>query len=289
MDLGISRLPKFNKDSTDRNRTSPFAFTGAKFEFRAVGSSQNISTPIAIVNTIIAESLDYVAGKIEEAKGKDLNSKVMQVVSEIFRDTKDIRFEGNNYAPEWVKEAERRGLPNIASTSEALKALTKAKNIALFSKYKVLSKEEMVARYHIWVHMYDLTIEIEANTLNEMVNASIVPFGMEYEKLLADNLAAITRLGKDAGLDIEKAALEDQKKHLSDVVSKIYYVRHNSAELVKLMEKAKSMSAEERAEVYFDKAKPLMEHIRKHVDDLERVVSDEHWDLPKYREMLFIK
>jgi glutamine synthetase len=290
IDLGVSRLPRFNKDSTDRNRTSPFAFTGAKFEFRAVGSSQNISTPIAVINTIISESLDYVAEKIKKASnGKDLNTAAMQVIAEIVKETKDVRFEGNNYAPEWVKEAKKRGLPNVASTCEALEALTTKENIALFEKYKVFSKAELVARYHIWIHTYNTILEIEANTLNEMVNASIVPAGCEYEKLLASNLKKLAELKKEAGLKIDSKILEDQKEHLTDVVSKIYYVRRNTAEMVMLLEKAGKMHHEEKGALYFKELKPLMEHIRKHVDALECVVSDEHWDLPKYREMLFIK
>jgi len=290
VDLGMARLPLFSKDTTDRNRTSPFAFTGSKFEFRAVGSSQNISTPVMIINTIIAESLDYVAELIrKESKGKDFNTAVLGVIAKIVKETKPIRFEGNNYAPEWVKEAKRRGLGNIAATNEALKALTKEKNIALFSKYKILSKEEAVARYHIWVHTYNTVLEIEANTLNEMVNASVVPAGFEYEKLLADNLEDLARLKKDLGLKVEKEALEDLKEHLGDVISKIYYVRHNTKNMIKLLNKASGIGHEERAELYFNELKPLMEHIRKHVDALECVVSDEHWDLPKYREMLFLK
>ncbi|MDD5044311.1 MAG: glutamine synthetase type III, partial [Candidatus Omnitrophica bacterium] len=290
IDLGLARLPKFNKDTTDRNRTSPFAFTGAKFEFRAVGSSQNISTPIAVINTIIADSLDYVAEQIKkEAKGKDFESSALRVIAGIIKETKDIRFEGNNYAPEWIKEAKKRGLPNIASTVEALEALTKKENIALFEKYKVFSKPELIARYHIWVHMYNLTLEIEANTLNEMVNASIIPAGCEYEKLLAENLGMLVALEKDAELKVEKGALSDQKEHLSDVVAKIYYVRRNTKEMMNSLDKAKDMGQDARAKFYFEGLKPLMEHIRRHVDALECVVSDEHWDLPKYREMLFIK
>jgi len=291
IDLGIGRLPRFNRDMTDRNRTSPFAFTGSKFEFRAVGSSQNISTPITIVNTIIAESLDYVTNAIKTVKGtgKDFNSEVLKVISAIAKETKDIRFEGNNYAEDWVKEAEKRGLPNVASTYAALEALTKEKNIALFEKYKVFSKEELAARYHIWIHMYNLTLEIEANTLKEMVNASVVPAGYKYEKLLARTLHELVELEKGAGLKIDPAALEDKKAHLSDVVSKIYYVRRNTNEMDKLLLEAKEHSDEKRAELYFKELKPLMEHIRKHVDQLECVVSDDAWDFPKYREMLFIK
>lgn len=290
MDLGIARLPRFNKDTTDRNRTSPFAFTGTKFEFRAVGSSQNISTPIAVLNTIIADSMDYVVDEIKrQSAGKDFNTAVLRVISRLVKETKDIRFEGNNYASEWVKEAAKRKLPNVASTYEALKALIDKKNIALFEKYRVFSKEEIAARYHIWVHTYNTTIEIEAQTLNEMVNASVVPAGYEYQKLLAGNLSRLVGLVKNGGVKIDKAALADQKKHLADVAGKIYYVRRNTHEMVNLLERAKKLNHEERAKVYFKELKPLMEHIRKHSDALECVVSDEHWDLPKYREMLFIK
>ncbi|MFA6384016.1 MAG: glutamine synthetase III [Candidatus Omnitrophota bacterium] len=291
IDLGISRLPTFNKDMTDRNRTSPFAFTGAKFEFRAVGSSQNISTPIAIINTIIADSLEYVTDQIKTFKdtGKDLNSVVLNVISSIVRETKAIRFEGNNYSEEWIKEAKKRGLPNIAATYESLEALTKENKISLFEKYKVFSREELVARYHIWIHMYNLTLEIEANTLKEMVNASVVPAGYEYEKLLAETLRELVELEKNADLKIDPAALKDKKGHLTDVDSKIYFVRRNLEEMDKVLQKAKESGDVKRAEIYFKELKPLMEHIRKHADELERVVPDNGWDLPKYREMLFIK
>ena len=290
IDLGIARLPRFNKDTTDRNRTSPFAFTGMKFEFRAVGSSQNISTPIAMLNTIIADSLDYVAEQIKkEARGKDFNAAVLGVISGLIKQTKDVRFEGNNYSPEWLKEAKKRGLPNVAATYEALKALIDKKNIALFEKYKVFRKEEIVARYHIWVHTYNTILEIEAQTLNEMVNASVVPAGYEYQKLLADNLNRLVTLSKKEGVKLDKAVLLDQKKHLADVAEKIYYVRRNLREMIGLLERAQKLRHTEKAKLYFDELKPLMEHIRKHADALECVVSDEHWDLPKYREMLFIK
>jgi len=291
MDLGIGRLPKFNKDSTDRNRTSPFAFTGVKFEFRAVGSSQNISTPIAVINTIIAESFDYVAGEIRKASstGKDFNASVLQVISRIVKETRHIRFEGNNYAEEWIKEARKRGLANVASTYESLEALAKKENIALFERYRVFSKEELIARYHIWVHMYNLTLEIEANTLNEMVNASVVPAGYKYEKLLASTLDKIARLQKTASLRTDAAALKDKKEHLNEVILKIYYVRKNVVEMVRLLERARKLSDEKRAKIYFVELRPLMEHIRRHVDQLECVVPDDTWDLPKYREMLFIK
>jgi glutamine synthetase len=136
--------------------------------------------------------------------------------------------------------------------------------------------------------MYNLTLEIEANTLNEMVNASVVPAGYIYEKLLAGSLSELVALKNASGLKVDKAALEDKKFHLSDIVAKIYYVRRNAQEMIKLLERARPLSNEKRAQLYFHELKPLMEHIRKHVDALEEVVPDNVWDLPKYREMLFI-
>ena len=188
-----------------------------------------------------------------------------------------------------VKEAHKRGLGDVASTAEALKTLTNKENIALFETYKVFSKEELLARYHIWIHTYNLILEIEANTLNEMVNANILPAGYKYQKLLSDNVAGLSGLKKMAGIKPEAAALKDQGEHLCDVVSKIYYVRRNAKKMIDLLQKAGGLSGEKRAKLYFEELKPLMEHIRKHVDALECVVSDEDWDLPKYREMLFIK
>jgi glutamine synthetase len=137
--------------------------------------------------------------------------------------------------------------------------------------------------------MYCKLIEIEVNALNEIVNSSVVPPGLEYEELLADNLTKIVALKKQTGLKLELKAVEDRKTHLSDVVSMIYYVRHNTREMVELLHKSESLSPEKKAELFFDKIKPYMEHIRRHVDALECVVSDENWVLPKYREMLFIK
>jgi len=174
---------------------------------------------------------------------------VLQVISKIVKETKDIRFEGNNYSEEWVKEARRRGLPNVSSTAQALETLAKKENIALFEKYKVFSKEELVARYHIWIHMYNLTLEIEANTLNEMVNASVVPAGYKYEKLLASALDKLVRLKKSVGLKVNAQALNDKKVHLTQVVSSIYYVRRNTLLMVKLLEQAKKLSDKKRAEL----------------------------------------
>ncbi|HAJ57241.1 MAG TPA: glutamine synthetase type III [Candidatus Omnitrophica bacterium] len=290
MNLGISRLPVVNRDMTDRNRTSPFAFTGNKFEFRALGSSQNIATPITVINTIVADSLDFVRTKIEQAaKSKDFNTAVLSIVADLIRDTKNIRFEGNNYSEEWKKEAQKRGLPNEPSTAEALKALIKNENIALFERYKIFSKEELRSRYKIWLELYIKILDIEAKTLNEMVNSSIVPNAFDYQGLLAGNLRSIVKLKDGAGLKLADGALEDLKAHLSDVTEKIYYIRKNSQAMMKFLEEVSGIDEEEKAKRFFTELKPLMEHIRRHSDMLEVVISDEHWDLPKYREMLFVK
>lgn len=290
VDLGVSGLPLVSKDTTDRNRTSPFAFTGSKFEFRAVGSSQNISTSIAFINTIVADSLDYVHDRIADAaKSKDFNTAVLGVIADLIRDTKKIRFEGNNYSDDWKKEAAQRGLPNEPSTAEALKALVKGENIAVCEKYKVFTKEELRSRYKIWLESYTKILEIEAKTLNEMVNACIVPNAFDYQGLLAHNLDSIVALKDKAGLKVQDLAFEDLKMHLSEVTEMIYYVRKNAQSMMKFLEETHGLPEEEKAKRFFVDLKPLMEHIRKHADALECVISDEHWDLPKYREMLFVK
>ena len=290
VDLGVARLPVVNKDMTDRNRTSPFAFTGNKFEFRAVGSSQNISTSIAVINTIVADSLDFVREKIEKAaKSKDFNTAVLSILADVIRDTKKIRFEGNNYSEAWKKEAKERDLPNEPSTAEALKALIKEENIALFERYKVFTKDEIRSRYKIWLETYIKLLEIEAKTLNEMVNSSIVPNSFDYQGMLAENLKAMVALKEKAGVAFSDAALDDLKGHLAEVTDMIYYVRKNTKAMGKFLEETHGAEEEEKAHRFFAELRPLMEHIRKHADLLEGVISDEHWDLPKYREMLFVK
>jgi len=288
-DLGLRRLPQFNRDVTDRNRTSPFAFTGNKFEFRALGSSQNISTPITFLNTIIADAIDSVRNEIEkEMKNKDFNTAVLTTIAKIIRETRDIRFEGNNYSQKWKKEAAKRGLPNEPSTAGALKALIKKANIELFKRQKVFSEEELFSRYKIWIETYNTSLEIEAQTLKEMVDANILPAGYAYQGRLARNLKELHSLIGSTTIQIEKEAVKDLEKHLADITHKIYYVRRNTHELEKILEESKKLEGEEKSKFFFKQLKPLMEHIRKHCDSLEQFVSDEHWTLPKYREMLFI-
>jgi glutamine synthetase len=290
IDLGVKLLPKFIRDTTDRNRTSPFAFTGAKFEFRALGSSMNISTSIAIINTIVADSVSIITEQIkaELSSGKDFNKTVLKVLSGIIKESKPILFEGNNYSDEWVKEAEKRGLPNIASSAEALKAFISPDTVELFKKHNVFSSVELQSRYTIWLEMYEKVVEIEARTLLEMVNTLVLPTAYQYQADMADGLNLLKDLSDSGSVKFVDGALDDRKEALAKLTADIYYIRKNIRELERILEKTSSMDLESRAACYFSELKPHMEHIRRHVDALENAMPDSSWLLPKYREMLFI-
>ena len=288
VDFEIGRLPQFVRDTTDRNRTSPFAFTGSKFEFRAVGSSQNIATPVTVINTIIADSLDFISDEIKKKmkSEKKFEDAVLSVLREVLKETKPIRFEGNNYSQEWREEAEKRGLGNEPSAARALKAFIKKKNVDLFEKYKVFSKSEAASRYHIWVEMYCTLLDIEASTLMEMANANVIPSALKYQNLLLQNVQIMDSLKNKE--KFETAAETDLSAHLKDVTNKIYYTRRNIKELEKLVEGLKTLDVEKKAEKIFSVMKPLCIHLRKHIDEIEQIVPDDCWPLPKYREMLFL-
>jgi len=289
IDLGVGLLPKFMKDATDRNRTSTFAFTGNKFEFRAVGSSMNISTAITVINTIVADSLSMLAGKIKAAaKSGDFSSAVMQVLSDVIKDSKKVLFEGNNYSDEWIAEAARRGLPNIAATGEALKAFVKNDAIKLFEKHNVFTKAELHSRFHIWLDIYEKVLDIEAKTLLEMVTTMVLPQAIEYQTDVAEGLEQMIRLSNDVKLE-PADIINDRKALYADISKNIYFVSQNIKELHTILEKAQSMELEAKCAFYFDKLKAQMAHIRKHADAIEVMIPENLWLLPKYREMLFIK
>jgi len=290
IDLGVGLLPKFIRDTSDRNRTSPFAFTGAKFEFRALGSSINISTSIAVVNTVVADSMNTVAFMIgeEQKKTKNFDTAVLNVLAKIIKKTKPVLFEGNNYSQEWVDEAKKRGLANEPSSPEALKAFIKPENIELFEKLGVLSRVEMVARYHIWIELYAKVLEIEARTLTEMVNTQVLPPSYSFQNEVAASLDMLIDYADDKSIKLPAGAVEDRKELFTDLTSDILYIRKNLAKMSVLLEKAEAMELEDKCRTYFEDLKPLMAHIRKHVDALETKMPDELWILPKYKEMLFI-
>ncbi|NLG17370.1 MAG: glutamine synthetase type III [Fibrobacter sp.] len=289
VDFGIGHLPKFFRDTTDRNRTSPFAFTGMKFEFRAVGSSFNISNAITIINSIIADSLNNLNEKISAAMKKDsFENAVLTVLSAAIKENKPILFEGNNYSEEWHIEAARRGLPNEPSTAGALTALVDPENIKLFERLGVFSKTELLARHNIWLDIYNKVLDIEAKTLIDMVNSSVLPPAYEFQYSIGKTVLQITEISKNPDLKLNPEVLNNRKElynHISDV---ILFVNRNIKILQEMVKKAESMHEEERANFHFNELKPHMEHIRRHVDDLETFVPDSEWQLPKYKEMLFI-
>jgi glutamine synthetase len=289
-DFGVGLLPKVMLDQSDRNRTSPFAFTGSKFEFRAVGSSMNISTSIAVINTIVSEAFDSIISKIKsELKSTpDFNTAVLKVLTAVIKDSKNILFEGNNYSDDWVAEAKRRGLQNEPSTAEALKAFIKPANIALFEKHGVFSKIEMAARYHIWVDTYDKIIDIEAKTLLDMVNTQVLSNAYDFQISVANGLDILMDYSQDKNMKLVDGVVDDRKELFADLSANIYYIRKNLKELSAFMAKADKLGEIERAKLYFSEIKPVMQHIRKHVDELEAIMPDELWELPKYKEMLFI-
>lgn len=282
IDLGLNTLPVLSKDNTDRNRTSPFAFTGNKFEFRAVGSSHSIAFPATVLNTIVAESLDYLSDKIK-AKGGDINKAALEVFKEEISTIKPVLFMGDNYSKEWEKEAEKRGLPNKKATCEALPDLVTDKAIKLFEKYNVLTPVELKSRYNIRMERYIKQLDIEAKTLVEMVSASVIPSAIRYQKELASSLEELFDiLGKDAEAG-------EQKELLATVASLINSILKNVKELKKRLDHAHSIEEEKDSACYFCyEIKSLMEKLREDVDELEGYVDDSMWPLPKFWEMLFI-
>ena len=282
IDLGVSSIPIVSKDNTDRNRTSPFAFTGNKFEFRAVGSSQSISFPTAVINTIVAESLDYLAEKIK-AKGGNINKAVFEILKKEIKDIKPILYNGDNYIKEWEIEAGKRGLPNDKTTPVALKALITDKALNLFEKYEVLSKVELKSRYLIYVEKYIKDLEIEVKCLNNICMDQVIPAATAYQKTLSQAINAIKEaLGSSAVISAQKDIL----KTSLELVNKIY---STNKEILAKVESASAIHDEaKKAELLCSKVKTKMDELREYVDELEGLVDDELWPMPKFWEMLFI-
>ncbi|PKL38138.1 MAG: glutamine synthetase type III [Spirochaetae bacterium HGW-Spirochaetae-1] len=283
IDMGLSAIPQLKKDNTDRNRTSPFAFTGNKFEFRAVGSSQSIAFPVTVLNTIVAESLDEVAAKLEKNKGSDIKKAVIEIVREELKDVKSVLFNGDNYADEWHKEAEKRGLPNLKTTPEALRSLVAEKALKLFEKYGVLSQVELKSRYHIRLEKYAKDIEIEAKALKQMVMTQVIPAAVNYQKHLASAIGSTASvLGGSADLGAQKDLLGVISKLINDSAKGIEVLREKVA-------KAEGMDdVQKKADFINSDIKTQMAAVRKDVDRLETLVDDELWQIPKFWEMLFI-
>jgi len=282
----VEKIPLIEKDSTDRNRTSPFAFTGNKFEIRAVGSSQNCGGPMTVMNTIMAAQLVKFKVEVDKlmAAGKAKEEAILSVIIRYIRESKKVRFEGNGYSQEWKEEAEKRGLGNFTTTPEALKAYSTRKAIDLFSSTGVFSKKELHAFQEVQYHNYVSKIQIESRTLGEMVSSIIIPTAIAYQKKLADNIAQLKNIGMPA--DTYDTQLE-MVKGLSDAITAAAHTVKHMTEARRKVNELDSIEAQ--AEGYCNDIKPLMESIRTHCDRLEYLVEDSAWPLPKYREMFYIK
>lgn len=281
MKLGVSSLPDLPRDATDRNRTSPFAFTGNKFEFRAVGSSQSPTKPMTVLNTIMADSLDYLVTEIESRMSKGLETAVNEVIAEVFSKHQRIVFNGNGYSEEWHAEAKRRGLPNVPNAVDALACLNSKKNIDLFSRMNVLSPAEAESRMNIQFEAYSKAIAIEGQCALSIARTMILPAAQKTQRDVADSLSS----AKTHGFAIEK-----QSERLRDMTMRIEALVTCLDDLADVFESAESHVGSEfdHAKVYRDKVVPAMDRLRVEADQLETMTDDEYWQLPKYRELLFL-
>jgi len=279
--LGSPVLPSLPKHAGDRNRTSPFAFTGNKFEFRAVGASQSISFPIVVLNTIVADALDRLCNKLEQGvKERSLEEALARVLRDSFGESRDIVFNGDGYSVDWKDEAKKRGLLNLRTTMDALPALSDAKNVDLFEKHKVLNEREIHSRQEIWAEQYLTTINIEADTTEAMAKTMIYPAAIRYMNELAENAERVERLG------LATTGTMTMLNKVNDGLNDLNKALENLRETVLSIEEDEII---DRAARVKDEVIPAMTDIRDAVDFLERHTADDYWPLPIYREMLFVK
>lgn len=287
--LNIGKIPQILLDNTDRNRTSPFAFTGNKFEFRAVGSSANCSSAMIVLNTIMANQLKEfkvnVDARIKSGDSKD--EAILKELQVLIKASKKIRFEGNGYGDEWVKEAEKRGLSNLKDTPRALQVWADKGVQDLFDKMNVLTPRELMARQDIEFENYVHKIQIEARVIGDMIQNFIVPAAVQYQNKLIKNITGLmTVLGDKAGKEASKAQVEIVSK-ISEHLNKM---KQLSDDMLASRKKANQLSGnEEKAVAYCDTVKVYFDEIRYNVDKLELLIDDEEWRLPKFREMLFTR
>jgi glutamine synthetase len=278
MTVGVTTLPALPKDTTDRNRTSPFAFTGNKFEFRMVASSLSIAGPNVVLNTIVAEALSRIADRLE--KSTNFDQDLQAVLKEIATKHKRILFDGNNYSAEWAEEAAKRGLPNITSMVEAIPALISEKSIALFERHQVFSKIELHSRYEIFLEQYCKCINIEALTMIDMTKHQIIPVGIEYATRLANSINVIKNAGADTSV---------QSEILREVSSYLVSLKQGLTELEKATAEAKDIEDLYTQGIYYrDTVFKSMAELRIEADKLETIIPADLWPLPTYTQMLFI-
>lgn len=279
--VGVDVLPPLPKHAGDRNRTSPFAFTGNRFEFRAVGANQSIAGPLVAMNTIVAESLDYCAAQLEKATAADpdsLHSAVQKLLTDIINECEPIIFNGDGYSLEWHEEAERRGLFNLKTTADALPYLESPEVQELFSKYEVLTPRELESRLETYLEQYCLSVNVEANLTLEMARTLIFPAAVRYQNELASSCANLRLVGYEFDTDT-----------LDRITELVKCLQDSSATLDKTMQENGNDDMIAEARHYCHEVLPAMEAVRKYADELEGIVADDLWPLPTYQEMLFIK
>ena len=278
MEIGVHVLPSFPKDTTDRNRTSPFAFTGNKFEFRMLGSSQSIANTNVVLNTAVADILCEFADELESAS--DFSKALDSLIKRTIKEHKRIIFNGNGYSDEWQKEAEKRGLSNYKTTVEALPHFVDKKNVALFTKHKVFSETEMHSRLEILLDSYSKTINLEALTLDDIMNRQIIPAVSAYGTKVADAITAKRCALEATDVSIETELLTELSKKNADLYRKV-------RELEALLPNAGGIDAYEKAVFYSEKIVPAMQDIRVLSDSIEPHMPKDAWPVPTYSEMLF--
>ncbi|MGC6431462.1 MAG: glutamine synthetase III [Jejuia sp.] len=285
----VGKIPDVLLDNTDRNRTSPFAFTGNKFEFRAVGSLANCGNPMTVLNTIIAKQLKEFKVEVDElVDGKNFkkDEAIFNVLREYIKASKDILFEGNGYGEAWEKEAQKRGLSNNKTTPEALKVKLHKSTIRLFEEMNVMSKVEVEARYEVEMNAYINHLQIESRVLGDIARNHIVPTAVKYQNILIENVKGLKEIFNKDYTDLAKEQLNLIKAisaHIDDINSKV-------TKMINERKKANAMTnITERAEAYCEAVKPFLSSIRYHCDKLELLVDDELWPLAKYRELLFVR
>ena len=287
--MNIGRIPDILLDNTDRNRTSPFAFTGNKFEFRAVGSSANCGGPMTVLNAIVAQQLvtfkKEVDALINDKIEKD--EAIFQVLKKYIIASKNIRFEGNGYGEEWKQEADKRGLNNIPTTPGALEAMISKKSLDMFESQGILNHREQEARYEISLETYTKKIQIESRIMADMVNNQIIPAALNYQKGLVETVRGM----KDILVDSEfKTVAKTQLELIKEISERVTLIKTEAEQMTEARKNANNLdSAKKQAHAYCELVKPFFENIRYNVDKLEAIVDDAMWPLPKYREMLYLR
>ena len=282
---GIPKIPQILKDNTDRNRTSPFAFTGNKFEFRAVGSSANSAAPMTTLNLIVADQLKKFKVDVDKLlkKGEKKDVAILTVIKRYIKESKRIRFEGNGYSDEWEKEAEERGLSNIKTTPKALDVLLSEKSEQLFKETGVFTRREAHARHEILLESFYKKLQIEARVMGELANNIIIPAAIAYQTKLIENVKGLIDIGLPA--DIYKTQLAI----ITKISEHMNAIRQDIDSMVDERKKANNIeNLRDKAIAYDEKVKTYFTPIRYHVDKLEQLVDDSLWPLPKFRELLFI-